>query len=229
MHQPKILFFDIESSDLAADIGHVLCVGYQWAGEKKVTLLSLLDYPGKTLNDDSKLLAEFAKVYEQADMVVYQFGEYFDLPFLQTRLLVHRLPRLPTSSQVDTWRIARTKLKFGSNRLDRIAEVLGCPYTKTPVKLSHWSDARIGDKTAFKYVLNHCKIDIQVLAWVYYRIRHMWPKHPNVYRVDPLRKCTACGGHGTSHGRIVTEKYTYQRLKCRKCSFSWRGERFPNE
>lgn len=221
----KILYFDIETTDLEAGMGHVLCVGYKWEGDKKVTLLSLLDYPGKNLNDDRVLLKAFEKIYLQADLIIYQYGEYFDLPFLRTRLLINNCKPLPTAAQVDTWRICRFKLKFGSNRLDTVAEILGCPYKKTPVKRTQWADARIGDKKAFAYVLDHCKKDILVLEWVYKKIRPVWDKHPKIVEGDPLRICTICGGHMTSLGVRLTELGKYQRLRCKKCGASKKGRK----
>lgn len=221
-----ILYLDIEASDLSADIGHLLSIGYMWEGENKPTILSLINYPGSKPNDDRFLLKAFEPIFEKADLVVHHFGDYYDLPFIQTRRLINGLLKLSDVQTVDTWKIARKKLRLGSNRLERILDVLNCPYQKTPVRLSIWSDARIGDKKAFKYVEKHNEIDVLVLAWVYKRIRSMWPSHPALICTPhmSLNKCIVCGGKAKRNGIWPTAKHHYQRIRCTNCGKSWKGE-----
>ena len=219
----NILFLDIEASDLAADIGHILSIGYKWNFEKKAHVLDILRYPGKTLNDDSKLLEVFRAVYNKADMVIHHFGTYYDVPFLQTRLLINKQKPYPNIQQVDTWAIAKKKMRFGSNRLERILEVLGCPFSKSPVKLSIWADARLGDKKAIAYVVKHNLADVLVLEWVYNKIKALYSSHP---RVIPDKKlCGICGkGKLVSNGIRPTLKKVYRRLSCDKCGATEKGE-----
>jgi len=225
MSGPKILVWDIETSDLQADIGHIISIGYMWLGDKKPKLLSIIDYPGKRINDDSQLIAEFSKVYEEADVTVAHFGEYFDLAFIQTRRLIHGMQPLARIPLVDTWRIAKKRLKFGSNRLERILEVLGCPYSKSPVKLSVWSLARCGDKNAIKYIVEHNRLDVLVLAWVYEKLRPYWSSHPSLYRGNNEKQCPLCGSeHIVFKGRYLAQTKVFQRLKCVKCGNNWKGK-----
>jgi uncharacterized protein YprB with RNaseH-like and TPR domain len=220
----KILIWDIETSDLDADIGHIISIGYMWFGEKTPKLLSIIDYPGKTLVDDSRLIEEFSKVYEQADVTVAHFGQFFDLAFVQTKRLIHGMGPLPKVPMVDTWRIAKKRLKFRSNRLERILEVLGCPYSKSPVKLSVWALARCGDKNAIKYVVEHNRLDVLVLAWVYEKLRPFWEHHPALHTSSPDRICSICGSNKVkSKGRYTTSKHTFQLLRCFGCGHSWKG------
>lgn len=220
----KILFVDIESSDLAADIGHIICIGYKWANEPKAHVMSILDYPGKFANDDKLLLKAFEKVYNQADIVVHHFGEYFDIPFLQTRRLIHGLHPMPETTMVDTWRICKKRLKFGSNRLQRVLEVLGCPIEKTPVKLSVWSLARLGHKKSIDYVIDHCLKDILVLEWVYNKIKSVWTPHPALVINSDDKYCRFCKEYsGISNGFRPAKTHVYRRMGCKKCGFSWKG------
>lgn len=222
----RVLFLDIEASDLQADIGHILCIGYKWAHEKKPHVISLLDYPGAKLNDDSKLLAAFEPIYNEADVVVYHFGEYYDLPFIQTRRLIHNMKRLPTCSSVDTWRIARNTMKFGSNRLERLLQVLKCPFKKTSVDLAIWSDARVGIASAFKYIVDHCRLDILVLEWVYNKIKTMSPVHPAMYLSKEEKVCKLCGESAVRrHGVRATQTGRYYRLLCEECGANYKGRK----
>lgn len=219
----KILFVDIEASDLKADIGHVLSIGYKWNYAKKAKVISLLDYPGKKPNDDSKLLKAFEKIYNEADIVVHHFGDFYDIPFLQTRRLINKMLPMPHVQTVDTWKICRKKLKFGNNRLNRVLEALGCPYDKSPVKMSVWSDARVGIKRAFKYIIDHNYWDVLVLEWVYNRIKPVWNLHPRIAPRNALLTCPLCGGKSKSKGRIPCRERIYQRRICLSCGKTWKG------
>lgn len=227
MKTPKILIWDLECSDLNADIGHIISIGYMFLGDKKPTVISILQHPGKALNDDSQLIKAFEDVYNSAEVTVAHFGGFFDLPFLQTRRLIHGMQTLDRIPMVDTWRIAKKRLRFGSNRLERILEVLGCPYQKTPVKLSVWALARCGDKKAISYVVEHNRLDVLVLDWVYRKLKPFWEHHPAVVPKGEGRVCNKCGSESVkSHGRrYLTENNIFQRLRCGSCGHTWKGDK----
>lgn len=221
----KILFLDIEASNLSASMGYVLAIGYKWAHEKTAKVMSLSDYPGKKSTDDKNLLVAFERVYEQADIVVHHFGDFYDIPFLQTRRIIHGLLPMSKITSVDTWRIAKKRLRFHSNRLNAILRALGCPYSKTELDGNIWIDASAGDRRALNYVVKHCYYDVLVLEWVYNHIRGVWDQHPLVHQSkdDVCRICKTAKPY--SLGLRPSGKYVYRRRQCRKCGFSWKGER----
>ena len=211
----NVLFFDIESSDLAADIGHIFCIGYAFNdGPVKVIR-------GKSWKDDRDLLIAFEKIWEKADVVVAHYGKGFDECFLQTRRLIHGLKPLSTASFVDTWWIAKKKLKFKSNRLDRLAEMLNCPFKKTVLSIKLWAAARFGDKKALDYIINHCDVDVEILRFVAKKLAPYWENHPKV--VHSANGQCGCGGELYSNGIRPTAKAIYKRLVCRNCGRSQKG------
>lgn len=219
----NILFLDIEASNLSASMGYVLAIGYKWAHEKKAKVLTLAQYPGKKKTDDTELLKAFEPIFLKADVVVHHFGQYYDIPFLQTRRIIHKMNPLPVVSQVDTWRIAKKRLKFHSNRLDAILKALGCPYQKTALDGNIWIDASAGDRKALKYVAEHCYWDVMVLEWVYNRLKSVWDQHPTVYSAAN-NPCKVCGkGKMLSNGLRPGSKKVYRRLSCSKCGFTDKG------
>lgn len=219
---PKILFVDIEASNLSASMGYCLAIGYKWAHEKKTKIMSIADYPGRKSTDDAPMLREFEKVFREADLVVHHFGDYYDIPFLQTRRFIHGMKPMPRVATVDTWRIAKKRLKFHSNRLDAILKALGCPYAKTALDGNAWIDASAGDRKALKYIVHHCKMDVLVLEWVYNKIKPVWDQHPAIY--GKLR-CKACGGAKfRSEGIRPTTEKIYRRLVCVNCGLSKKGD-----
>lgn len=225
MSQPKILFVDIEASNLSASMGYILAIGYKWAHEKKPKVLSLATHPGKKTTDDKELLKAFEPIFKEADIVVHHFGQYYDIPFLQTRRLIHGMKPLPVVQQVDTWRIAKKRLKFHSNRLDAILKSLGCPYKKTALDGNAWIDASAGDRKALKYVVHHCELDVLVLEWVYNHIKSVWDQHPTTNYTGKGNTCKVClKGRMMSNGIRPTQKKVYRRLSCSQCGFTEKGE-----
>ncbi len=138
----RTLYWDIETTDLNADFGELIHFGYWWHHERKPRLLSINDYRGwKRLpveRRDKYIVAAVREVITQADVIVGHYSSKFDLPFIQTRLLVHRLHHLPKVTHVDTWRIARGQLKFRSNRMANIAEKLELKDLKDKVDARIW-------------------------------------------------------------------------------------------
>src|SRR5262245_60717008 len=120
MSEPKILFFDIESTGLNATFGTILCIGYKWWGQPKVHVPTILDYSKNNLLDDKGLVREFAKIYEQADFCCGHYASRFDVPMIQSKLLRYGLGPLPPVPLIDTWRVARDTFKFHNNRLATI-------------------------------------------------------------------------------------------------------------
>lgn len=223
---PRILLFDLECTQLAANMGHILCAGYRWLGEKKTHMLSIGDNPkfGKcpkaTLNDRS-VAERLSAVIAEADIIVHWFGEYFDEAFLNTRLLKYGLPPFSPVSRVDGWRIARKRLKFNSNRLDTVARFLKLPAQKNHIDWDDWELAGAGDRTALRKVEYHCELDIEVLEGAYLRLRPFWDQHPNMalYNKDGKPGCPKCGESGRMQRRGYQVKRTslYVRYQCRAC------------
>src|SRR4029078_8919160 len=152
-----------ESTRLEADWGVILCIGYR-LGNGKIEIPTLHDFSPKDCLDDKGLVRFFAeKVYPKADFSIGHYSTYFDIPFINARLIHHSLNPLPKSHHIDTWKIARYKLKLSNNRLNNLQSFRGCKDSKTEVDKEHWRRAAIGCKKSIKYIVSHCKADILVL------------------------------------------------------------------
>lgn len=224
----KTLYFDIEATNLSASMGYVLCIGYKWAHEKEVRLIRIdqTKEGRKNKTDDTGVLKAFERVFSDADVVVHHFGEYFDIPFLQTRRLMKGLKPMPVVAQVDTWRIAKKRLKFHSNRLAAIISALKCPYAKTELKGDIWIEAMAGAKKALDYVVKHCKYDVLSLEWVYNKLKSVWDRHPKMFFSANDRTCPQCGKlAGHSKGIRACQANRYTRMVCTACGFNWKGRK----
>jgi DNA polymerase elongation subunit (family B)/predicted RNA-binding Zn-ribbon protein involved in translation (DUF1610 family) len=230
VRKPRILLWDIEASNLVADYGWVLCIAYKWFDEPGVKLLRLRDCEkfksGKDRTADGEMLKKFIAVMEQADVHVFWFGEYFDLPFVTTRLAKIGIYDLPPVPFIDGWRISRKKLKLRSNRLDAVAKIVPKkPGQRKPEKLQpepeHWCRANAGHIDALKVIEERCVSDVLVLEQNYEFLRPLATNLPNLSKLEGKREegCPACGGERIqSRGYALTARGQHRRYQCQGCA-----------
>jgi len=224
---PKVLLWDIESSDFAADYGFVFCIGWKWLGEKKVNIIRIreTDEFKKDVTDDRGVIEMFRQVLEQADYQVTWYGERFDFPFVNTRALCNNQLPLPMVPHADGWRTARKKLKFQNNRLDGVSRAIPVlpgkkRELKTYIEGRHWVRAKAGYIDALAYVETHCIADIKVLENVYLTLRPFAVNPPNLSKViqPEIHGCPACGEKSVHRrGYFVTANGKKQRVRCQAC------------
>lgn len=218
--EPHILLWDIETDGINAD--RIICIGYKWAGEKKVHLLRAEDFPREGLWDDAGMLRAWRKIFETADYHVTWYGSGFDLPVVSARLIQAEEPPLPPIPHLDLWKTARYQFKTGGgNRLAKWQDFLGLPAEKTVVRQSIWIKARYGHKPSLKYIYDHCVIDVDVLEGVFNRLRPWVKDEPHrallVAGHDPAA-CKSCGSLSLQRrGFHVSRTRKYQRWQCQAC------------
>lgn len=224
--EPRILLWDIETTNLVADYGWILCIAFKWLGEKKTHLISIHNTKEfrKDRTNDRGVIRKFLKHFSQADLHVHWFGEYFDFPFVQTRLLVHGEKPLPAIPFVDGWKIAKKSLKLRSNRLDavsKITPVKGKREEKLQPTPDDWRRSMAGHIDAIKTIGERCKSDVRVLEQNYEAIRPFTKyKLPNISKLrhPELEGCPACGDKRIQkRGYGVNARNTYQKCQCQEC------------
>lgn len=219
----RVLFFDIECTNLKADFGTVLCIGYKWLGEKKTHVPSIMDYPNwqKDATDDSRLLKDFLKVWLAADVIVSYNGKRFDVPYLYAKLLEHGLEIPPNLPHIDLYFTVKSNLALSRKSLANVLKHLKLDTQKTPVTGNAWKRATTGHGPSIKYVIDHCKADVLVLEEAYLKLRPLVRMHPLMKGFGP---CANCGSENlASRGHIITAKKKTRRIQCRDCG-SW-GQR----
>lgn len=221
----NILSWDLETSSLNADYGVILCAGFKTVGESKTRVISISDYEGKSILDkEKKLLKDLSAVLLGAEIWLTWFGTYFDIPFVNSRLLYHRLPTLPGNyPHIDGWKTARNRLKLRNNRLKTVQEFLGTDTEKDSVLGPIWIKAMNGDQASLKYVINHCFKDVKALEEVYYLLRPLILDHPSV---NFNGACTICGESKLQkRGVHLTKARKYQRFQCMGCGAWSKGSK----
>ena len=217
----RILAWDIEASNLNADFGIVLCVGFKETGKGKPEVYNILDYQtggGDLIKAERRLLKDVSTRLLDSDVWLTHFGTWYDIPFVNSRLLYHGLPILPPNySHVDTWKIAKNRLKLRNNRLITISEFLGTEDEKNAIKPEQWLRALGGHKPSMAYIVEHCRRDVLVLEEAYNRLRPLVLDHPSRGLVDGRGGCGVCGGAVQKRGFHVTRTRKYQRFQCQEC------------
>lgn len=226
----KLLVYDIEASNLSADFGIILCVGFKVIGEKRTEVLSLLDYDEPDLlKAEKSLLRDVRERLLDADCWIAHYGRWFDTVYINSRLLYHGLATLPVNFPlIDTWKTCKNHLKLRNNRLVTLQEFLKLENEKNAIKPEQWLRALSGHRRSMAYIVEHCRRDVEVLAEVYNRIRPLISDHPNHNTVTKDGTCPTCGsGHVQKRGYHLTRTRRYQRFHCQECG-SWSKSRQPD-
>lgn len=169
----RVGFLDIETTGLGADFGHILCACIKPSVKSSILTLRLDDYKGyhKDLCNDLLLVKDIRAAMDEYDVLVTWNGDNFDLPFIDTRLVVHGEKRAPLVHSIDLLPICRKKLRLNSNRLDSVAVALGLVHEKTKLQPQIWQRASHGSKVDLDYIVDHCKADVLVLEETFNRFR----------------------------------------------------------
>ena len=230
----KRLFFDIETSPnigLFWEAGYkknidysniikeraIICICYKWEDSKEVGFLT---WDSKQC--DKKMLQKFIGVANTADELVGHNGDKFDLAWIRTRCLFHRIDMFPTYTTIDTLKVSRNKFRFNSNKLDYIAKYLGMG-EKIKTEFALWKAIVLNkDKDAMTKMVKYCQQDVKLLENVYKELSlHISPKtHYGVIFGGDRSCCPECGSEdlvraGLRYSATGVKKV---QVKCKTCN-----------
>jgi len=243
----KILYLDYETCTLIGQFygtiwetnivkimrhQQIISGSYSWHGSSKVYSLGQDDFKGykKGSFNDKEIVKFFSNLCLEADYIVAHNGDAFDIKVLNTRLLFHRLPAIPTPKTFDTKKLAKSGFYLPSNKLDHIADFLGVK-RKISIRLPEVSDrCELGDKSAWKELKKYGKVDTVIEKLVFSEILP-YVKLPAVF--NKLKKDTVkcpnpiCGssnlqkrGVSISSGGVAKQRY-----QCQDCGRWSSGEK----
>ena len=178
----RVGYLDIEATKLDADFGFMLSWYIKTAGKNEYRYSVITPGEIRQFKFDERVTKELLEAIKDYDVLWTHYGSdrRFDVPFVRTRALVHKLEdSLPAHMEVfirDTYPIARNKLKLSRNSLDNIANVLGVDNVKkTPLSKQVWMRAGVGCEESLMKVALHNKRDVQVLERVHKRLSRFEP------------------------------------------------------
>lgn len=234
---PKILLWDIETSPLVVatwglfeqnipidNIFHdwfIICASWRWYGDDKTYAVSLVDDPvrfKKDFRDDRLVVEVLFNLIHEADIVVAQNGDNFDMKKLAARSLFHSLPPIRKIPSVDTLKEARRSFKMTSNKLDYLGQHLGLG-AKMDNPRGLWIKAMAGRRSAIKQMVLYCRQDVDLLYALYERLLPHMKNHPNmnlIQRTDYC--CPSCGSpHVIRKGTRISKTGVKQEWQCQEC------------
>lgn len=236
-HNVKRLFYDIETSQYEVRsfrIGYKLNLGYQnvrklakiiciswgWEGDNKIHNL-------KWDKDmcDKKMLEKFIPILNSADEIVAHNGDRFDIKWIRTRALFHKIPMKNKYRSLDTLKKAKQNFNFPNNRLDTIAQFLGVGAKVEHEGIKMWDKVQDGDKHYLKEMVKYCDGDIVVLQDVYFAMQSYITHNTHVGANNGNLKasCASCGSEDIS---LVKNNFTAlgtikREVECNTCGYNY--------
>ncbi len=240
---PKILFFDIETAPILANIWsiwqqnvglsmidqdwHLMSYAAGWMdGLSPETVIYEDVRNNEDITNDYTLVLNLRNLLDEADIVVGQNSKKFDHKKLNARCLHWDI--LPPSPYkiVDTLNIAKRGFSFTSNKLEYMTD----KFCKTYKKLPHgkfagyllWQQCLAGNPEAWNEMEEYNRYDVLSLWELYTTVRPWIVDHPNValYYNDHKVRCNVCG---SDHVKALEGKYSYTNLskfalyECQDC------------
>lgn len=242
MSKPKIIIFDLEilcnpvairdnwfrvyspykNNGFSPELSSVLCIGWKDLEQKNVNCINAWNFKSwkKDKNDDREVLKAFYEVAKDADCVITHNGKKFDLPFLNSRLMLHGLKPLLFDKHIDTKNISSRNLKLISNSLGSVAQ-----FFRTQGKVDSggqelWNSVHAGNKKALNKMEYYCKHDIKATEGIFKKLRPFIKNIPNynLFGENPNPICPNCGENKLhKHGVRRTRTTLQQRYLCQAC------------
>jgi DNA polymerase elongation subunit (family B)/predicted RNA-binding Zn-ribbon protein involved in translation (DUF1610 family) len=233
---PNVLLYDIETSLELVSVfdlqhndyidpssivleRHLVSVAWKLLDAPKVHAVSLLDNQKlfeRDPHNDKHVLEVFSKVLMEADVVVGHNSDAFDMKFIETRMLHHNMDPLPPITSLDTYKAAKARFRFNSNKLTYLGSFLG---VGKKMETSHglWMKVLNGDKKAIKEMVEYNKEDVRLLERVFKKLQPYMANHINRELYGEVG-CPRCGSnHIQSRGVHRAISNTYQRFQCQEC------------
>lgn len=224
----KLLVFDLETSNLDANRGHIICAAAKWVGHKNIYTWRIDETPGygrtpKSYHNDSEIVRGLIPLVEEADAVIAYYGSGFDVPYLNTRAIINGLSPPVPFAVIDPWKTASGRLKLARNDMGSVAAAFNTPHKKTHLPWADWLEAHFGDKKAIDKILRYNINDIRTLEDLYLRMRPIIKDHAYVGQVVAgASRCPACGsGRSKSHGVRRTRCFQVFRARCKDCGTAY--------
>ena len=233
----KRLFFDIETSpnivytwragwnitvtpESIIEERKIICISYKWENKPKVYRLKW-----DANQDDKQMLIDFLVIANQADEIIAHNGDRFDIKWIRTRCIYHRISMFPSYRSLDTLKKAKAGFYFNSNKLDYIAKFLNVEAKMETGGYDLWKQVMKNDLEALETMGKYCDQDVIVLEAVYQEMKNYFKQNTHQGVLDSKLKysCPSCGSEKINYVKMVsTAAGTVKRImKCSPCGHSY--------
>src|SRR5436309_14238438 len=166
----KIVILDIETTSLEGDAGVLVGVGLMSDAGRGEYL------EARRTNEEKALLSKLSKRLESFDVLVTWNGRSFDIPFLTTRLMLHRLdPRsILRQSHIHLADVVKSRLRLTFTYLDHVCDFCQIDRKNCPMGLDvpHLYVLAVeGDRKALLSIREHCLGDLRATRQVFLKLK----------------------------------------------------------
>ena len=228
----KIMTYDIETSQVVAHlwgtgkqfVAHdrikteqqILSVAWKWLGDDTVHSLK---WSMKKRND-KKLVADFLKEYNSADMVIGWNNNSYDNKLIHARAMKYNFDVNTLVKSYDVMRQAKKVFKLASFSMAYVSRYLGMSgKLNYSGGLAMWEAIQFGTKKdakdAMKVMIAYNEQDVILTEDIYLRLRKYLGSviHTGVIQGKSKMTCPNCGGdHTELHHTTVTPAGAIQRV-----------------
>ncbi|AKF13944.1 exonuclease [Pseudomonas phage DL62] len=240
---PKVLSLDIETSPIE---GWVWSLWKQNVGLNQIkrdwTILSFcakwmhsdeviyMDCQGDPL-DDMHLLVALHKLLDEADIIIVQNGKRFDVPKINARFFLNKMPPPRPFKVIDTLIIAKQQFAFTSRKLEymthKACTIKKRLHGKFP-GFDLWAACLQDNPEAWEEMRLYNIDDVRSMEELYILMRPWFVGHPNVAvyfnDAEPTIRCPKCGDTDVKQeGWVHTQTGKYEHYHCGGCGGWSRG------
>ncbi len=231
---PRILLIDIENTPMISytwgrweqnvvDVkqeSYILSFAYKWLGDKKTHVLTLPAFKGYKpgIPDDKNLLLKVHDLFNEADIIVAQNGDNFDIKKINTRFIFHGLKPVEPYKTVDTLKVAKKYFSFSSNSLNELGKFLGLGEKKETHGFKTWLGCMKGDKKSWAVMESYNAMDVKLLERIYLKLLPFIKNHPPYGIYNGKKCCANCGSENVIvRGYGCSKTRRYQKYECKAC------------
>src|ERR1700747_441375 len=162
----KLLTFDIEATNLRGDKGSILWASFRPYGGKVITVST------ETPGDDKKVVREIREIMSDYPCWVSYYGKGFDVPMIQTRLLVNGLAKIEKKHHIDMYYVLKYKLLTARRSQAHLLRLLETQQQKLDVSANAWNQVMHSPK-AMELMRERCESDTEGLQALYDKTKHL--------------------------------------------------------
>ena len=161
----RTCIFDMETKGFDADFDRMICAVVKEYGTRRDEVVIK---PKHHMNDDDAIVKLRDKI-EQFDILVTFYGKGFDIPWLNSRLLLIGERRVKKIYHIDLYYVFRNKAKRAVRRksLAHVADILNLDEQKMHISNAVWRAAHDGDAGAIDMIIERCKSDVRLTERVF--------------------------------------------------------------
>lgn len=194
----------------------------KWLGSKKVIYQDVSKQAD--LRDDRLMLDGIWKFLDEADIIIGQNAQAFDVKKINARFIEAGMPPPSPYKIIDTLLMSKQIAKFTSNKQDWLSQII----TDAPKEHHNefpgqelWNECLAGNRKAWRVMKKYNVKDVTGCEKMYLALRPYYVGHPNVaaYYTDTAIRCPKCGSTDLVALEVpaLTQTGSYTRYRCDGC------------